>query len=123
MESPPKATNIDDNWHWMGIWHLWQSSSGANILEVRGMEANAELSMLFSLNTNTLIAKNGKFYYENIYTNCIEKRHFLLKNWNFDPVERPLKHFIFQKYFTCVVFVPNGTTWGGVPIEIQNFEK
>ena len=40
------------------------------------MEANAELSMLFSLNTNTLIVKNYKFYIRNIYTKCIEKRHF-----------------------------------------------
>ena len=86
MESPPKATNIDDNWHWMGIWHLWQSGIGANILEVRGMEANAELSILFSLNTITLIAKNGKFYYQNIYTNCIEKRHFSWKIETLTPL-------------------------------------
>ena len=59
--------------------HLWQSGSGANILEVRGMEANADLSMLFSLNTNTLIAKNHKLYYQNIYTICIENAIFCWK--------------------------------------------
>ena len=60
----------------------WESGTydnpavGANTLEVRGMEANAELSMLFSLNTNTLIVKNYKFYIRSISTTCIEKRHF-----------------------------------------------
>ena len=32
---------------------------------------------------------------------------------NFDPVERTLKINCFQKYFTCDVFVTNGTIWGG----------
>ena len=67
----------------MGIWHLWQSGSVANTLEVRGMEANAELSMLFSLNTNTLIVKNYKFHIRNICTTCIEKRHFW---WKFETL-------------------------------------
>ena len=67
----------------MGIWHLWQSGSGANTLEEGGMEANAEMSMLFSLNTNTLIVQNYKFYIRKIYTKCIEKRHFW---WKFETL-------------------------------------
>ena len=40
------------------------------------MESNAEMDVLFSLNINTLLAKNDKVDIRKIYTKCIEKRHF-----------------------------------------------
>ena len=40
------------------------------------MESNAEMDVLFSLNINTLLAKNDKVDIRNIYTKYIEKRHF-----------------------------------------------